>query len=510
MCRKILASGVGVVLAALVASLTASAAFPGKDGKIVFGSQHAGEDEIWVMNSDGSERRNLTRHDGAKISDIDPRWSPDGRRIVFSSDRSGSGQIWVMNANGSNPTRLTNLPGRNRYPAFTADGKQIVFQSLASGNFEIYRMNSDGSGVTNVTNDPGVDWAPATSSRGKKIVFTRERGDSGHLFIWSPDAPLKQVTSTAGYDYLANWSPSGNDLVFVRYLDAEDEIYTAHADGTGARRLTDTPGVTEYFPAFSPDGTRITYIACVPPSIPAAPNPNCAIHTMNLDGSGDVDLAFPTPQTSYPWTDDFNDNTRNVDRWAVLHDGTGGYENETNGRVELTIMRDATPSTGQYPQINVRYEFACVLNGDFDAQVDYELLDWPAGNGAFVHLNAGYIGANVSRQSQSWGGSYGAAVAPDKWAVAPTADTSGKLRLVRSGATVTSYHWSGSGWSQLLSESASEEPGLILLELAAYESFSHELVKVAFENFVLDADEEDVDCSHYRPDWHPDWQPITK
>jgi len=202
MCRKILASGVGVVLAALVASLTASAAFPGKNGKIVFGSQHAGEDEIWVMNSDGSERRNLTRHDGAKISDIDPRWSPDGRRIVFSSDRSGSGQIWVMNANGSNPTQLTNLPGRNRYPAFTADGKQIVFQSLASGNFEIYRMNSDGSGVTNVTNDPGVDWAPATSSRGKKIVFTRERGDSGHLFIWSPDAPLKQVTSTAGYDYL--------------------------------------------------------------------------------------------------------------------------------------------------------------------------------------------------------------------------------------------------------------------------------------------------------------------
>ena len=45
----------------------AEAAFPGANGKIVFGSQHAGEDEIWVMNADGSGKTNLTRHDGAKI-----------------------------------------------------------------------------------------------------------------------------------------------------------------------------------------------------------------------------------------------------------------------------------------------------------------------------------------------------------------------------------------------------------------------------------------------------------
>lgn len=499
------------VVCGLVASMSASAAFPGRNGKIVFGSQHAGEDEIWVMNADGSDRHNLTRHDGSKVSDIDPRWSPDGRRIVFASDRSGSLQIWAMNANGTEPVQLTDLPGRNRYPAFTADGKQIVFQSLAAGNFEIYRMQADGSGVTNLTKDSGVDWAPAASARGKKVVFTSERDGNGHLYVWSPDDAVKRVTDSAGYDYFASWSPSGNDLVFVREEGGETEIYVAHADGTGAKQLTDTPGVTEYFPAFSPDGTKITFIGCVPAAVQSAPNPDCSVRTMNLDGTDVVDLAFPTPSTSLPFADDLADSQRNVDRWAVLHDGTGGYEDETNGQVELTIDADAKPSSGPFPAINVRYEFACVLTGDFDAQVDYELLDWPAANGAYLHLSAWDVGASVSRQSESWGEAYGASIPPSSWAVAPTTDTRGRLRLQRTGSTVTSSNWDGDEWVPLLSgEPPSNGPAVVLLELAAYGSFAHQRVRVAYDNFRLDADAEEVDCSHYRPDWHPDWQPVPK
>jgi TolB protein len=94
----------------LTASEPAHAAFPGSNGEIVFGSQHGGEDEIWVMNTDGTNKHNLTRHDGAKISDIDPRWSPDGTQIAFSSDPGGKRQIWVMNADGSMPHQVTNAP----------------------------------------------------------------------------------------------------------------------------------------------------------------------------------------------------------------------------------------------------------------------------------------------------------------------------------------------------------------------------------------------------------------
>jgi Tol biopolymer transport system component len=509
MSRRALASGVAVVLAALVASLTASAAFPGKNGKIVFGSQHAGEDEIWVMSSDGTDRRNLTRHDGAKVSDIDPRWSPDGLQIAYASDRTGTMQLWVMRADGGMPRQLTDLPGRNRYPSWTADGKQIVFQSLDAGNFEIYRINVDGTDISNLTNDPGVDWSPATSARGRKIAFTSERDGSGHLYVLTPDGAITRVTNTVDYDYFANWSPSGNDLVFIRENSSgENDIYVAHADGTGTRRLTNTPGRTEYFPAFSPDGKKVVYTACSPPKPLAAPNPVCSSHVMNLDGSEDVDLVFPTPETPFPFVDNFNDNIRDVNHWGLLHDGTGGFVNEANGRVEFSFAPDAAPSMGPFPAISVRYDFTCLLNADFDAQVDFELLDWPAANGATVQFHAFYADGTVARQSQDWGESYGAFFPPSSFNVVATDDQSGTLRLVRSGATYTGYYKSGGAWVELLSAPASQGAAILTIELASFGTFSHELVRVAFDNFRIVAS--DVDCSSSRPDWHPDWQPVAR
>jgi Tol biopolymer transport system component len=508
--RKIMFSAVFVALVALIATLSASASFPGKNGKIVLGSEHAGEDEIWVMNPDGTDRHNLTRHDGAKISDIDPRWSPDGRQIVYGSDPSGSLQIWIMNANGSSPRALTTLPGRNRYPAFTADGKQIVFQSFNAGNFEILRMNTDGSEVTNLTNDPGVDWAPATSPRGKKIVFTRERDNDGDLYIWSPDKPLVRLTNTTGYDYYANWSPNGNDLVFVREdTSGGTDLYLAHSDGTGERRLTTSPSRVEYFPAFSPDGTQITYTACGPPKPQGAPNPVCSTRVINLDGSGDVDLAFPAAAVTLPFSDNFGDDVRNVEHWNLLHDGTGGFVEDTNGRVELTLKADAVPSSRPSPAIEVRYGFQCLLNADYDARVDYELLDWPASNGATFQMHAFFADATIGRQSQNWGESYGAFVPPSSFDSAPTLDRSGTLRLVRNGRTYSSYYRSGGAWVELLTATAGSSPVVLTLELASYgTAFAHQQVKVAFDNFRLEAS--DVDCSPSTPDWHPDWQPIMK
>ena len=115
---------VGLVVGVAALGGRADAAFPGANGRIVFGSQRAGEDEIWVMNADGSGKTNLTRHDGAKISDLDPSWSPDGDQIAFASDPGGDQQIWLMNADGSNPHQLTNAPpGRNRLPSWSADGE---------------------------------------------------------------------------------------------------------------------------------------------------------------------------------------------------------------------------------------------------------------------------------------------------------------------------------------------------------------------------------------------------
>ena len=73
-------------------------------GKIAFVSERDGNDEIYVMNADGTLQTRLTSDPG---SDDLPAWSPDGARITFASGRDGNIEIYVMNADGSNQTRLT-------------------------------------------------------------------------------------------------------------------------------------------------------------------------------------------------------------------------------------------------------------------------------------------------------------------------------------------------------------------------------------------------------------------
>ena len=62
-------------------------------------------------------------------NDVYPAWSPDGKKIIFQSDRDGDEEIYVMNIDGSKPKRLTDTKGRDTHPNWSNDGKKIVFQS---------------------------------------------------------------------------------------------------------------------------------------------------------------------------------------------------------------------------------------------------------------------------------------------------------------------------------------------------------------------------------------------
>jgi Tol biopolymer transport system component len=72
--------------------------------EIAFVATESGNDEIWVINADGSQPRQLTRNTWEW--DKSPSWSPDGRQIVFMSNRTGNQQLWVMQADGSDPRLL--------------------------------------------------------------------------------------------------------------------------------------------------------------------------------------------------------------------------------------------------------------------------------------------------------------------------------------------------------------------------------------------------------------------
>ena len=216
------------------------------------------------MDADGSNRVNLTRN-GAE--DTTPHWSADGRKIAFVSNRDGNSEILTMNGDGSGVTAVTATVGENnRWPSWTGDGR-ILFQRGDFPNRHIYIVNADGTGLTNLTPDSADSAWAAAAPRGPAIAFSRYTSAAGQrLYTMNPANRTTKlvVAGEPGYsDLQPNWSPSGNDLVFVRWdeTNAHTDLWVTHKDGTGLRQLTNTPDRQEYEPGFSPDGNKIVFHA---------------------------------------------------------------------------------------------------------------------------------------------------------------------------------------------------------------------------------------------------------
>ena len=112
------------------------------------------------MAADLSSIGTLTTSGG----DWDPAWSPDGTKIAFASDGARAlnhGDIFVVNSDGSGRTNLTNDPASDDLPAWSPDGTKIAFVSTRGGAHSIFVMNADGTGVTRLTNNAGYDGEPA-------------------------------------------------------------------------------------------------------------------------------------------------------------------------------------------------------------------------------------------------------------------------------------------------------------------------------------------------------------
>jgi Tol biopolymer transport system component len=323
--------------AALAASLLvaagepAQAAFPGLNGSIVFTSDRATSDqdrasnqlndEIYMMNSDGTEPERLTNTPAVAYFlptkfpvDNFPALSPDGTKIAFVSNRDstldGTGrfvnnnEIYVMDAkdrdeddNGDNLTRLTNDPPDRAVsdgnPVWSPDGSQIAFTRGSGSAAEVYAMNADGSNPKNLTNNPGAfDGHPVFSPDGTSIAFSSDRttgtgvdNPTRDFEIFGMNANgtgLTQLTNNTASDTQPNFSPDGSQIAFQSTRDGNFEIYVMNKDGTGQTNLTKDPADkvdSDRFPAWSPDGTKIAFTRGV--------NFNVGeIWTMNADGSG--------------------------------------------------------------------------------------------------------------------------------------------------------------------------------------------------------------------------------
>jgi Tol biopolymer transport system component len=207
--------------------------------RIAFVSDERGNEDIWVMNADGSGLTNLTPT--SDEADNNPAWSPDGTKIVFSRRPAGGARnIWVMDADGGNLTQLTSLGGTSTasLPAWSPDGQKIVYHSDSDGDADIYVMTTDGSSpgaIQQLTFDPAEDFGPAFSPDGSEIAFTTERDGNREIYVMSASgADPTNITNDASDDLAPQWSPDGSQIAFASDRDGDNDIYVINSDGSGS------------------------------------------------------------------------------------------------------------------------------------------------------------------------------------------------------------------------------------------------------------------------------------
>jgi Tol biopolymer transport system component len=300
--------------------------------KIIFQSDRDEDFDIYAMNPDGGQPRNLTANHSR---DYVPDWwmptsapvpaSQASPKIAFVSVRDGNGEIYLMNPDGSNPQRLTHNSTWDGMPAWSPDGTQIAYYSyLSERSWVIKVMNADGSDPRQLTEGGSCDGAPFWFPDGSRIAFsvdadcTAEHRQTAIVDLDGMEYGL--LTQNEADNHGSAWTPDGSWILMTSDRDGEEEIYLMKADGSTSRQLTDNTFV-DFMPSLSPDGRWIAFVS--------NRDGNDEIYLMEVTGANPVRLTDHPAADWFPrWSSDgtellFNSRRAGSDLEVFVMNGDG-------------------------------------------------------------------------------------------------------------------------------------------------------------------------------------------
>jgi Tol biopolymer transport system component len=226
------------------------------DGRIVYTVRETGNQDLWIVNADGTEPMQLTKDAG---SNFYPAASPDGKYLVFVSTRSDDINLWRTDINGRSPYQLTYDPGIEGAPSFSPDGKTVVYQITDKGNqTSVWRIDIEGGRPQKLAGDQSG--MPAVSPDGKWIACEFGEISSGEapkiaLLPFEGGAPevlldIPEMIQSREF----RWSPDSRGLLFIKTEGGIGNIFMQPINSGPAVKITNFTGERIYRFDVSPKG----------------------------------------------------------------------------------------------------------------------------------------------------------------------------------------------------------------------------------------------------------------
>ena len=212
------------------------------DNRIIYATTESNNIDLWSMDPDGGNRKQLTSNSGVNTS---PVVSPDGRFIVFSSARSGKRQIWRINIDGSNPKPLSDGV-TDVDPVISPDSRWVLYSSLGRTKPTIWRVSIEGGNPLELTQH--VSTNPMISPDGKFVAYLYpESADSFApsnriaIMPFEGGEPIKTLSYLPAGNVAtrAEWSVDGQSILYTTNNNNVTNIWSQPVHGGAPKQVTD-------------------------------------------------------------------------------------------------------------------------------------------------------------------------------------------------------------------------------------------------------------------------------
>lgn len=224
--------------------------------KIAFVANRSGNKQIYVMDFDGSNARQVSKDNSICLS---PDWYPDGQKLVFTSYRRSRPELYIQHVAGGSAKGVAFYPGLNATGSISPDGRSMLLSLSKDGNPEIYRMNLVTGSLRRLTRTRSAEISPCWSPDGRRIAFVSDRSGSPQIYVMDlAGKKTRRLTYEGGYNVSPDWSPKGDKIVYSTRRGRDFDLCVISPDGGASTPVTSGPSIDDS-PSWAPDGRHVVY-----------------------------------------------------------------------------------------------------------------------------------------------------------------------------------------------------------------------------------------------------------